>query len=165
MGHCGIEFCVFSSLRQHQREQHIGQKINIDFHEGFDPPRPFNCNKCDLKFVRNTDLSRHVRSVHREKMHKCRKWRNSLKSGCSLKLWLVCMVWIDVWRWRQLNWTFDNSLIKLDENKFLFKPVVWKLYTFCCLLDLLFTLAWHKRKYCQTRFKFLPYFLWRCWSN
>ena len=68
---CGTEFNLASNLRRHQREQHIGPKFNIDFHEGFDPPRRFKCDKCDLKFMRNTDLGRHIKSVHAEKIHTC----------------------------------------------------------------------------------------------
>ena len=68
---CGTEFNLVSNLRRHQREQHIGPKFNIDFHEGFHPPKRFDCEKCELKFMRNTDLSRHIKSVHAEKIHTC----------------------------------------------------------------------------------------------
>ena len=44
---CGEKFLLLSSLKRHQREQHIGIKFNIDFHEGYDPPKNFECVQCD----------------------------------------------------------------------------------------------------------------------
>ena len=42
---CGKRFLLLSNLKRHQREKHFDIKFNIDFYEGHDPPRNFECEQ------------------------------------------------------------------------------------------------------------------------
>ena len=50
---------------------------NIDFYEGSQTLKKFECETCGKKFARKYDLRRHILSVHNEHSYHC--------SNCDLK--------------------------------------------------------------------------------
>ena len=50
---------------RHQKEVHFGRNVNVNFVEDLDDKKyVIKCEHCDLKFKRNSDLKRHVASIH-----------------------------------------------------------------------------------------------------
>ena len=68
---CSEKFLLLSSLKRHQREQHFATKFNLHFHEGYDPPKNFECVHCDMKFKRKDHLTSHIQSKHNENVFQC----------------------------------------------------------------------------------------------
>ena len=60
-----------SALKQHEREQHFGPKFKVDYHEGYKTIAIFECDQCDLKFKRSSDLKRHIQTAHLRKKFMC----------------------------------------------------------------------------------------------
>ena len=49
------QFCsLLSNMKRHEREIHFGTKYNLDFYEGFEPAKFFQCETCEQKFARKT---------------------------------------------------------------------------------------------------------------
>ena len=68
---CGQMYESIASLKRHMREQHFDIKFNTDFHEGFETPDSFECEKCNKKFKRADTLRRHFQNVHTEDNFSC----------------------------------------------------------------------------------------------
>ena len=50
---------------RHQKEVHFGRNINVNFVEDMDDLKyVIKCEHCELKFKRDSDLKRHVTSLH-----------------------------------------------------------------------------------------------------
>ena len=58
-------------MKRHEREIHFGTKYNLDFYEGFEPAKFFQCETCEQKFARKTKLKRHI-----EKNYACSQCGN-----------------------------------------------------------------------------------------
>ena len=74
---CSQVFSSLSSMKRHNRELHFGPKYNIDFDDGSQTSKKFECETCGKKFARKYDLRRHILSVHNEHSYHC--------SNCDLK--------------------------------------------------------------------------------
>ena len=57
---CSKSFSLLSNMKRHERELHFGTKYNLDFYEGFEPAKFFQCETCEQKFARKTKLKRHI---------------------------------------------------------------------------------------------------------
>ena len=57
---CSKSFSLLSNMKRHERELHFGTKYNLDFHEGFEPAKFFQCETCEQKFARKTKLKRRI---------------------------------------------------------------------------------------------------------
>ena len=57
---CSKSFSLLSNMKRHEREIHFRTKYNLDFYEGFEPAKFFQCETCEQKFARKTKLKRHI---------------------------------------------------------------------------------------------------------
>ena len=49
---CSKTFSLASNMKRHEQELHFGPKLNLDFHEGLEPAKFFQCETCEKKFTR-----------------------------------------------------------------------------------------------------------------
>jgi uncharacterized Zn-finger protein len=60
-----------SHLTRHMKEKHYETNVNLDYVENLDSLNEFECENCEKKFKRKTDLKRHCISVHSVKEKNC----------------------------------------------------------------------------------------------
>ena len=61
---CDLEFSNDSNLKRHKREKHWKYNTNFDFVEDMDAFKLVQCDQCVKTFKRQSDIKRHVKSVH-----------------------------------------------------------------------------------------------------
>ena len=66
---CGSKFNRKDALDRHDKEQHYGSKVNfayVEHVEDMEALSSVNCELCVKRFKRNSDLKRHILSIHSE---------------------------------------------------------------------------------------------------